>query len=371
MKKEIRVSKFLLFFALIAGIWVVYISRSIFDLEPIWKVITVAGIAILFYASSQWLISSFRWVLKRFDRTMDSISVEVLLGGTTGLLTGVLVGMLSSFPLSNLRGLGAYLTIIIFFACGYLGLRIGARRAADIWKTIPSSRRAITKASMSGSLKKVLDTSAIIDGRIYDVCLSNFIDGVFIVPTFIIEELQHIADSSDSIRRNKGRRGLELLSKMQKHSGIKIDIIEADIEEERDVDSKLIRLCKVLGASIITNDYNLNKVAELQGIRVLNINELTNAVKVMVYPGENMHINVIKEGKEEGQGVGYLEDGTMVVVEDAHDEIGNELEVVVTSVFQTAAGRMIFTRKIKDEEIAKGGNITASLQEVAEVKVYG
>jgi uncharacterized protein YacL len=189
------------------------------------------------------------------------------------------------------------------------------------------------------------------------------------VPTFVIEELQHIADSSDNIRRNKGRRGLELLSKMQKHPDIKIDIMEGNNLDDKEVDQKLIRLCKRINASIITNDYNLNKVAELQGITVLNINELTNAVKVMVYPGESMHITIIKEGKEPGQGIGYLEDGTMVVVEEANDEINNELEVTVTSVFQTAAGRMIFTRKNKDENSHCG--IGQSFHDVQEVSLYG
>ncbi|MGB4304217.1 MAG: TRAM domain-containing protein, partial [Syntrophomonadaceae bacterium] len=198
-----------------------------------------------------------------------------------------------------------------------------------------------------------------------------FLEGCLIVPTFVIEELQHIADSSDNIRRNKGRRGLELLSKMQKHSSIKIDIMDVTdpaILEEREVDAKLIRLCKQLQASIITNDYNLNKVAELQGITVLNINELTNAVKMIVYPGETMHVTVIKEGKENGQGVGYLEDGTMVVVEDAQHQIGRDLEVMVTSVFQTAAGRMIFTRKVKEEAHY---NNEHSLHDVSEVNMYG
>ncbi|HPT68543.1 MAG TPA: TRAM domain-containing protein, partial [Syntrophomonas sp.] len=197
-----------------------------------------------------------------------------------------------------------------------------------------------------------------------------FLEGNLLVPLFVVEELQHIADSSDNLRRAKGRRGLELLSKMNQHSDIKIDIIETDIPEEKEVDMKLIRLCKQINASIITNDYNLNKVAELQGITVLNINELTNAVKVVVYPGETMSISVLKAGREPGQGVGYLEDGTMVVVEDAQHELGNNLEVLVTSVFQTAAGRMIFTRKIKEEETSLD-SITLPNVKTQEVNLYG
>ncbi|MDD2586021.1 MAG: PIN domain-containing protein, partial [Syntrophomonadaceae bacterium] len=255
--------------------------------------------------------------------------------------------------------------------CGYLGAKAGSRRAADFIKLIPGTEQeseSEKEVRVVGAKGKVLDTSAIIDGRIYDVCLSNFIEGPLVVPTFVIEELQHIADSSDNLRRTKGRRGLELLSKMQKHSRIEIDIIEANIPEEKDVDGKLICLCKQINAAIITNDYNLNKVAELQGITVLNINELTNAVKVIVYPGETMHISIIKEGKEPGQGVGYLEDGTMVVAEDAYSDIGHDLEVMVTSVFQTAAGRMIFTRKIKEESHS---SINQPLPDVQEVKLYG
>ncbi len=288
------------------------------------------------------------------------------------MLLGVFLGLLISYPLSMIRPAGTYLAILSFVVCGYLGLKIGTRRASDVWEFLPVPNHDIIQASHTAaeSNYKVLDTSAIIDGRIYDVCISKFLEGSLVVPVFVIEELQHIADSSDNLRRNKGRRGLELLSKMQKHPSIKIDIMEGNIPEEKEVDMKLIRLCKQLDASIITNDYNLNKVAELQGIRVLNINELTNAVKVVVYPGETMHIHVLKEGKELGQGVGYLEDGTMVVVEDAQDEIGANLEVLVTSVFQTAAGRMIFTRKTRDETPVSAN---PSLQGVPiqEVNVFG
>ncbi|NLG32709.1 MAG: TRAM domain-containing protein [Syntrophomonadaceae bacterium] len=296
---------------------------------------------------------------------IESTSVEVLLGGAGGLVVGTLIGVLSSFPLSAIKGLGPYLTLGIFIFCGYLGLSIGVRRGVDMLGLFPPKGNFTVGNPDNG--KKILDTSAIIDGRIYDVCASNFLEGSLLVPTAVIDELQHIADSSDHIRRNKGRRGLELLAKMQKHPKIKIDIIDSDIVGEKEVDSKLIKLCKQLNASIITNDYNLNKVAELQGIKVLNINELTNAVKIVVYPGETMHINIIKEGKESGQGVGYLEDGTMVVVEDANDEIGRELDVMVTSVFQTAAGRMIFTRKIKDDNHPDLG----SFHDVQEVKMFG
>jgi len=300
---------------------------------------------------------------KYFNYLLDNTSIEIIVGATTGLLVGVLLGILSGYPFSLIRGIGNYLSVLVFFLFGYLGLQIGTRRAQDLWRFFPFQRKSKEDNKKATVLKKVLDTSAIIDGRIYDVCLSHFLEGVLLVPVFVIEELQHIADSEDSLRRGKGRRGLDLLSKMQKHPDINIDIVEDSIPEEKEVDMKLIRLCKKLEAAIITNDYNLNKVAEVHRIKVLNINELANAVKVIVYPGEVMQINILKEGKEAGQGVGYLDDGTMVVVEDARDVLGQSVEVVVTSVFQTAAGRMIFTRRIKEdnqypfEHVIKDSNV--------------
>jgi len=204
------------------------------------------------------------------------------------------------------------------------------------------------KKSSAVANYKIVDTSAIIDGRIYDIAVSRFLEGTLLIPQFVIEELQHIADSEDSVRRAKGRRGLDILKQMQKKEDISVEIIDEPVEEDREVDMKLLRLCHKFDAAIITNDYNLNKVAELQGLKVLNVHELANALKVVVYPGETMRINVLKEGKEARQGVGYLEDGTMVVVEDGRHCVGKNIEVTVTSVFQTAAGRMIFSRRSKD-----------------------
>ncbi len=368
MHTKFRFSKRLFFLALIFGFWVTYTARPFLSLGSVWNLTLGLGAVVFFYLGSVLIINLARRSIASLNRNLDAVPTEVLLGGTSGLFLGVLVGVLSTFPLSFLDGFGDFLTLGVFFLSGFLGLKIGVRRAPDLLKFLPHVPISKKKADNHLIAPKVLDTSAIIDGRIYDVCLSNFLEGQLVVPTFVIEELQHIADSSDNIRRNKGRRGLELLSKMQKHSSIKIDIIETNIPEEKDVDSKLLRLCKQINACIITNDYNLNKVAELQGIKVLNINELTNAVKVIVYPGETMHITIIKQGKEAGQGVGYLEDGTMVVVEDAHHEIGNDLEVMVTSVFQTAAGRMIFTRKVRDEVASSVGQ---HFQESQEVNIYG
>jgi len=369
---HLKVSKIIIVLAIICAAWITYVSHLFLPAQKPQLIMIALASLVISYTAFGWVKNLINRSLAAFNRYLDSVSMEVLIGSISGLLVGILTGALSSYPLSMLKGIGVYFTLLVFIICVYLGLKIGTRRGMEILRLIPSvSKRFDVRAPITRLAPKVVDTSAIIDGRIYDVCLSHFLEGCLIVPTFVIEELQHIADSSDNIRRNKGRRGLELLSKMQKHSGIKIDIMDvtdAAILEEREVDAKLIRLCKQLNASIITNDYNLNKVAELQGITVLNINELTNAVKMIVYPGETMHVTVIKEGKENGQGVGYLEDGTMVVVEDAQQQIGQDLEVMVTSVFQTAAGRMIFTRKVKEEAHF---NHEQNLQGVPEVNMYG
>lgn len=369
MRNKLIASTPILLLAIVFGLWTVHTIRPVVSLGLQWQIGLGLAVALLIYGAVTKMLKTLRGGARAFNRAFDEASIERLIGGFCGLMAGALLGLISCYPFSMIRGAGAYLTVAIFIASGIIGWKIG-RRMTDITGIFSSSRVKSTDSLLEGegSGYKVVDTSAIIDGRIYDVCVSHFLEGCLVVPTFVIEELQHIADSSDNVRRNKGRRGLELLSKMQKHPNIKIDIIEGNELDDKEVDSKLIRLCKQINASIITNDYNLNKVAELQGITVLNINELTNAVKVIVYPGETMHITVIKEGKEPGQGIGYLEDGTMVVVEDASSEINNDIEVTVTSVFQTAAGRMIFTRKIK-EDLSNG--ISPSFHDVQEVNLYG
>lgn len=370
MFKRPKISLATLGVALIPGVWALYFTRIFPGVTFKWKLLGSVILSATVYCMVRLAVKAAGRAAAHFNQKVDSIPAETLTGGVSGLVLGVLAGAISAYPLSTVGGSeGAVLVLGVFIASGYLGFKIGFRRGSDFFHIMPGPAKVKSETEPSNPGEcKILDTSAIIDGRIYDVCLSRFLEGPLLVPTFVIEELQHIADSSDHIRRSKGRRGLELLSKMQKHPHIKVDIIDSNPLEEKEVDAKLVRLCKQLPAAIITNDYNLNKVAELQGIRVLNINELTNAVKVMVYPGETMHITIIKEGKEPGQGVGYLEDGTMVVVEDAYDEIGRDLEVTVTSVFQTAAGRMIFTRKVKGESQA---GLTDALQNVEEVKMYG
>jgi uncharacterized protein YacL len=230
---------------------------------------------------------------------------------------------------------------------GYGGLLIGLSRGKAI--SVAAIFRLFRGQGMEEHLK-ILDTSVIIDGRIADVCETGFLEGVFILPQFILQELQHIADASDAMKRARGRRGLDILHKIQKMSRITVRIVDEDFPKIKEVDAKLVALAKLLNAKVITNDFNLNKVAELQGVSVLNINELANSLKPVVLPGEAMKVFILKEGKEYNQGVAYLDDGTMVVVENARRLIGKNSDVTVTSVLQTTAGRMIFSKLKEDYE---------------------
>jgi uncharacterized protein YacL len=223
---------------------------------------------------------------------------------------------------------------------GYLGFRIGEKKS----HTLDLSRVPIFGKTEESEGNKILDTSAIIDGRIADICETGFIEGAFIIPQFVLYEIQHIADLQDPVRKTRGRRGLEILHRLQKQNRVKVKIVDVDFPRLKDVDSKLIALAKSLQGKIITNDYNLNKVAELQGISVLNMNELAAALKPAILPGEQFSVKIVKEGKEYGQGIGYLDDGTMVVVDEARKLLGKTADVVVTSLLQTTSGRMIFAK---------------------------
>ncbi len=283
-------------------------------------------------------------------KKVNQAPVQQLLAGTLGLIIGLIVAALVSFPLSFLpppfSQVLPFLAAILF---GYLGILVMAMRQADVFEFFHSRplRRGdgdVTYAPGDERRAVLLDTSVIIDGRIADISRTGFITGTMVIPRFVLNELQHIADSPDALRRNRGRRGLDMLRRLQSETGTPVRITDADIEGVRDADDKLVLLAKQMHCPIITNDYNLNRVAELQGVRVLNINELANAVRAVFLPGESLHVKVIQEGKEPGQGVGYLDDGTMVVVEDGSTWIGRDVEVVVTKVLQTAAGRMLFAR---------------------------
>ena len=267
---------------------------------------------------------------------------KVIWGGTLGTFAGVFIGWgLGSIYQSVAHGIGATMFIRIFFLIimPYIGFLVGTRKHEWLEPTYLSS---FFREKSTGRSFKILDTSVIIDGRISDICDTAFIEGDLIVPQFILKELQLVADSSDGVKRQRGRRGLDVLDHLQKSSQVSVMISEVDFPEIRDVDSKLIELAKHLNAKIITNDFNLNRIAQLQGVPVLNINELANALKPVVLPGETINVFILKEGKEKDQGVAYLDDGTMVVVDNSRKMIGQNIEITVTSVLQTTVGKMIF-----------------------------
>lgn len=275
-----------------------------------------------------------------------NIRIGAIIGGILGISFGLLFAHLLILPLKQI--LGEDLRTVSFglmAVFGYGGFFLGLSKGTEI--SVTNIVRLFRGQSLEENLK-ILDTSVIIDGRIADVCESGFLEGIFILPQFILQELQHIADSADTIKRARGRRGLDILHKVQKMSHITVKIVDEDFPKIKEVDSKLVALAKLLNAKVITNDFNLNKVAELQGVSVLNINELANALKPVVLPGESIKIFILKEGKEHNQGVAYLDDGTMVVIENARRLIGKNADVTVTSVLQTTAGRMIFS-KLKEE----------------------
>jgi uncharacterized protein YacL len=280
------------------------------------------------------------------DLILRKVDFGTLTGGLVGLASGLLFATLVFIPIKVLlRDDMAAASFALKGIFGYGGLLIGLRRGKGI--TLRGVFSMLRGKGFEENLK-ILDTSVIIDGRIADICEAGFLEGVFIVPQFILQELQYIADSQDSIKRARGRRGLDVLHKIQKMTNITVKIVEEDFPKIKEVDSKLVALGQLLNAKVITNDFNLNKVAQLQGVSVLNINELANSLKPVVLPGEIMRVFVLKEGKEYNQGVAYLDDGTMVVVENGRKLIGKNAEVMVTSVLQTTAGRMIFA-KAKEE----------------------
>jgi len=280
---------------------------------------------------------------------LKKIPLKNLLGSFIGLILGIMVAnLISNVFLSNLFNHQQIILpfySLLYGVCGYMGLRIGLRKGEEFhlpgWKLF-------SKNLPQSENTKILDTSVIIDGRIADITETGFVEGPLLIPQFVLSELQHIADSSDPIKRTRGKRGLEVLHHIQKQVNVDVRIVDTDYPMIKEVDPKLIELAKEVRGKIITNDSNLNKVAVLQGIEVLNINELANSLKPVVLPGEEMNVKILKEGKEMGQGVAYLDDGTMIVVDNGKRQMGRTIDVIVTSVLQTPAGRMIFAR-LKEE----------------------
>jgi uncharacterized protein YacL len=321
---------------ILRALWVVvggllgYVFGALWDGEPLASQVGALAGALLGL-----LVAILESALGRYP-------LRSLLGATMGLLLGLAAArlMLGIFPPASPTLLDrALLSVGLLFFLGSLGWALGLRKGQEFsLRGLSWSRR-----EERGRDVLLLDTSVIIDGRVADICEAGFLRNTMAMPRFILRELQQIADSSDPMKRARGRRGLDVLKRIQDQGGMEVQILDQDFPRIRDVDGKLVEMARLLDAPILTNDFNLNKVAELQGVRVLNINQLANALKPVFLPGEVMRVRIIKEGKEEGQGVGYLDDGTMVVVDSAKRFLGRSIEVAVTSVLQTAAGRMIFT----------------------------
>jgi len=296
------------------------------------------------------------------EKSMEGISWRDISVAIFGLIAGLFVANLAALPFSNLPGVGSYIAITLNIFLGYLGVRLFLSHKdeiASMWTSIGELKSRFGKSKkvrdfheelldtgQEGASLKILDTSVIIDGRILDIAATGFVEGVFILPKFVLSELQSIADSTDPLRRTKGRRGLDVIKELQRVRNISLHIIDRSVNDLRvdSVDAGIVALAKEIGAKIITTDYNLNKIAQIQGVEVLNVNELANALKPILLPGENVIVDLIREGKEPKQGVGYLDDGTMLVVEDGEKYIGKRVEVTITSMLQTPAGRMAFGR---------------------------
>jgi len=353
------------------------------NLSPIWTYATMIVLfAIIGFLVAPISIRSFLSLMRWMDSRLTRVPTHDLMGGAVGGIIGLIISSLFSNSFVGIPFFGPLLAILLSMFLGYLGLTIGMKRKEDVLgflNFIPRFRDRGDKTDKTDKQKegksesplepvnyKILDTSVIIDGRIADIVKTGFLEGILLIPSFVLEELRHIADSSDLLKRNRGRRGLDILNQISKETAITVHIHEQDFEDINEVDSKLVRLGQVLNSPLLTNDYNLNKVAELQGVKVLNINELANALKPIVLPGEEMLVQVMKEGKEPGQGVAYLDDGTMIVVDSGRRYMGQTVSVLVTSVLQTAAGRMIFAKPKSSLEKKQMG-----LRSIDEVNAIG
>ncbi len=321
---------------------------------------------IIFYRIAPALTRHSRKVADNIENDLQSVSPNDLLGGVLGLIVGLIIAFLLTQvyqSVVNQKSLYLTITISIYLSLGFLGAVIGNKKISEMFtmmntkKNIAQSKAAAEENSYGYNAKdkksvrvpKILDTSVIIDGRILEIMKTGFFEGPIVIPEFVLVELRHIADSSDGLKRNRGRRGLDILNKIQMEYGIEIYNTDSEkaLKEIPEVDVKLLKLAQIMKGKVVTNDFNLNKVAVIKGVPVLNINELANALKPMVIPGETMKVTLIKQGKDRNQAIAYLDDGTMIVVEDGRRQIGQTLDITVTSVIQTAAGRMIFG-KIKE-----------------------
>ncbi|MBP7078834.1 MAG: putative PIN and TRAM-domain containing protein precursor [Synergistetes bacterium ADurb.Bin155] len=328
--------------------------------------------ALIGYLVTPFFVRLLGFIGLSFEKNLETLSWHDISVALAGLIAGLIVANLAALPFADLPVVGSYLAVLLNVVLGYLGATLFLKRKEEIhgmWSSIGglkqrfSIRGKRTKESGDNALTelaiepgnerlavKLLDTSVIIDGRILEIAATGFLEGPFILPRFILNELQTIADSSDPTRRTKGRRGLDIINELRQLSDVSVQILEVTLKDfdVGSVDEGLVALAKELAAKVVTTDYNLNKIAQIQGVSVLNVNELANALKPSLLPGESITVDVLREGKEPQQGVGYLDDGTMIVVENGEDFIGKRVEVVVTSMLQTSAGRMVFGR-IKKE----------------------
>ena len=330
--------------------------------EELWiGIFFVFIFGVIFYRIAPALTRKSRKVADTIENDLQGVSPNALIGGTIGLVVGLVIAYLLTQIYQDVitqKSLYLTVTILLYAAIGFLGSVVGSKKGSELIAMYSSGRRAQqakaaaeensygynAKDKKSQRVPKILDTSVIIDGRILEIMKTGFLEGPIVIPEFVLVELRHIADSSDGLKRNRGRRGLDILNKIQTEYGIEIYNTDSEkaLKEIPEVDVKLLKLAQIMKGKVVTNDFNLNKVAVIKGVPVLNINELANALKPMVIPGETMTVALIKQGKDHSQAIGYLDDGTMIVVEDGRRQIGQTVDINVTSVLQTAAGRMIF-----------------------------
>ncbi len=321
-------------------------------------VTTITGYFILkeIFVSTVWGLAGavfgllLGYAIIKAEEKLKDVSLKIIIGSLTGITVSLLIANLfiSRLLLALIKDIPITVPIYIlfYFVMGYIGFKVGMEKS----RTLDLSRMPLFEKMEGNEGAKILDTSTIIDGRIADICETGFVEGTFIIPHFVLYEIQHIADHQDPVKKTRGRRGLDVLHRLQKQTFVRVKIVDYDFPKLKDVDTKLIALAKKMSGKIVTNDYNLNKVAELQGIEVLNMNQLSTSLRPAMLPGEQMNVKILKEGKEHGQGIGYLDDGTMIVVDDAKKLLGKSVDVVVTSVLQTTSGRMIFAKLREDAE---------------------
>ena len=355
MRRLIEMIVSLIVIAATYGVMHIIIISDLFypsQMLPVYVPAAIAvttGLIFYFIASS----SAADILMKRLNQTeerLTKMNVKELAFSVLGCFVGLVLANLIGLAFRGFGILGTFIVVLMNIFFGVLGIRVARRKKDDVnvrslQEVLMTNKPLPADENISGR-PKILDTSVIIDGRIMDLLQTGFIEGKIIIPDFVLEELRHIADSADGLKRQRGRRGLDILNEIQKQLTVPVEIHGFKAEKPMEVDSMLLKMAEKLDAFVMTNDYNLNKVAEFQGVRVLNINELANAIKPVVLPGEEMQVTIIKMGKEPGQGVAYLNDGTMIVVDGGSKHIGESRTVIVTSVLQTAAGRMIFTKMI-------------------------